>query len=220
MKKITVLLADDHSVVREGLQALLQAETDIAVVGQAENGVDAVEKVCRLRPDVVVMDIAMPLLNGMEATRQIREKVPGTRILILSAYSNPNCIEQVLAQGATGYLIKKASIHILAQAIRQVHKGCRFFDPSIDASTIADPSKKKTRDLQHDTRGAALSKRETEVLILMARGLLNKQIAAELGISTKTSEKHRYSLMEKLNIHDTAGLTQYAIAAGLTENPV
>lgn len=220
MKKITVLLADDHSVVREGLQALLQAETDIAVVGQAENGVDAVEMASRLRPDVVVMDIAMPLLNGMEATRQIREEVPGTRILILSAYSNPNCIEQVLAQGATGYLIKKSSIHILAQAIRQVHKGCRFFDPSIDTSTIPDPSKKKARDLQHETRGAALSKRETEVLILMARGLLNKQIAAELGISTKTSEKHRYSLMEKLNIHDTAGLTQYAIAAGLTENPV
>ncbi len=219
MKKITVLLADDHSVVREGLQALLQAENDITVVGQAENGVEAVEKACRLRPDVVVMDIAMPLLNGMEATRQIREKIPGTRLLILSAYSNPNCIEQVLAQGATGYLIKKSSIHILAQAIRQVHKGCRFFDPSIDASSFPDPSKKKVKDLQHDTRGAALSKRETEVLILMVQGLLNKQIAAELGISAKTSEKHRYSLMEKLNIHDTAGLTQYAIAAGLTENP-
>jgi DNA-binding NarL/FixJ family response regulator len=217
MKKITVLLADDHSLVREGLQALLQAESDITVVGQAETGVDAVKLATRLRPDVIVMDIAMPLLNGVEATRQILEKVPKTHILVLSAYSNPNCIEQVLTQGAMGYLIKKSSIHILAQAIRQVHKGKRFFDPSIDASTLPDPSKKKAKDLQHDTRGAALSARETEVLILIVQGLLNKQIAAELGISAKTSEKHRYSLMEKLNIHDTAGLTQYAIASGLTE---
>lgn len=217
MKKITVLLADDHSVVREGLQALLQAENDIKVVGQAKTGVEAVEMACRLRPDVVVMDIAMPLLNGLDATRQIREKVSETKILILSAYSNSSCIEQVLTNGATGYLIKKSSIYILAQAIRQVHQGNRFFDPSIDASTIQDPLKKKVRDLQHDTRGAALSTRETEVLILTAQGLLNKQIAAELGLSTKTSEKHRYSLMEKLNIHDTAGLTQYAIASGLTE---
>ena len=112
MNKITVLLADDHSVVREGLQALLQAESDIKVVGQAETGVEAVEMACRLLPDVVVLDIAMPLLNGLEATRQIREKVPSTRILILSAYSNPSCIEQVLALGAAGYLIKKSSILI------------------------------------------------------------------------------------------------------------
>lgn len=217
MKKMTVLLADDHSVVREGLQALLQAENDIQVVGQAGTGVEAVEMACRLRPDVVVMDIAMPLLNGMEATRQIREKVPETRILVLSAYSNPSCIEQVLSHGATGYLIKKSSIHILAQAIRQVQKGDRFFDPSIDSSTIQALLKNKVRDLQHDTRGAALSTRETEVLILTAQGLLNKQVAAELGISAKTSEKHRYSLMKKLNIHDTAGLTQYAIASGLAE---
>jgi len=217
MKKITVLLADDHSVVREGLQALLQAESDIKVVGQAETGVEAVQMACHLRPDVVVMDIAMPLLNGMEATRQISERLPATRILVLSAYSNPNCVEQVLTQGAAGYLIKKSSIHILADAIRQVHQGDRFFDPSIDPATIPDPAKKRVRDLQHETRGAALTARETEVLILTTQGLLNKQIAAELGISAKTSEKHRYSLMEKLNIHDTAGLTQYAIAAGLTE---
>ena len=217
MKKITVLLADDHNVVCEGIQALLQAESDIEVVGQAATGLEAVEMACRLHPDVVVMDVAMPLLNGVEATRQILENVPGTRILALSAYSNPACVEQVLEHGAIGYLIKKSSIHILPAAIRQVHKGVRFFDPSIDVSTIPDPSKKKARNLLHDTRCAALSTRETQVLLLIAQGLYNKQVAAELGISAKTSEKHRYSLMEKLNIHDTAGLTQYAIASGLTE---
>ncbi len=220
MKQITVLLADDHSVVREGLHVLLQAESDIKVVGQAETGLEAVEMASRLHPDVAVMDIAMPVLNGLEATRQILANAPGTRILVLSAYSNPNCIEQVLTLGATGYLIKKSSIHILAMAIRQVKKGERFIDPSIDAAIIPDVTKKKTQDWQHETRGAPLSARETEVLKLMAKGLLNKQIAAELGISAKTSEKHRYSLMDKLDIHDTAGLTQYAIAAGLTESKV
>ena len=218
MKKITVLLVDDHSVVREGLHALLQAESDIKVVGQAETGVEAVEMAGRLRPDVVVMDIAMPLLNGLEATRQIRAKIPETRILVLSAYSNPACIEQVLALGATGYLIKKSSIHSLALAIRQVHKGERFIDPYIESSLTPEPEKKKVPERLGDSRGASLSARETEVLKLIAEGLLNKQIAAQLGISAKTSEKHRYSLMDKLGIHDTAGLTQYAVAAGLTDS--
>mgnify|MGYP001767651021 CR=1 FL=1 len=218
MKKITVLLADDHSVVLEGLRALLQAEDDIQVVGLASTGAEAVEQAGRLRPDVVVMAIAMPQLNGMEATRQIRASVPEARILILSAYSNPSCIGQVLALGAAGYLIKKPSINILAQAIRKVFQGERFFDPSIDASLIPAPVKAAVRT-RANASGAALTPRETEVLQRIAEGLLNKQIASELGISAKTSEKHRYSLMEKLKIHDTAGLTQYAIAAGLaTQN--
>ena len=217
MKKIKVLLADDHMLVREGLFALLQAEKDIAVVGQAETGLEAVEMACRLQPDVVVMDIAMPLLNGLEATRQIREKVPAARILILSAYSNPSCVEQVLALGATGYLVKKSSIHILAQAIRQVWEGQPFFDPSIAVPASAKPGHAPQREVRGGKREAALTARETEVLQLIAEGLINKQIAAALGISAKTSEKHRYSLMEKLSIHDTAGLTQYAIASGITD---
>lgn len=217
MKKITVLLADDHVLVREGLFALLQAEKDIAVVGQSETGVEAVEMTGRLLPDVVVMDIAMPLLNGMEATRQIREKFPDTRILILSAYSNPSCIGQVLALGATGYLIKKSSISILAQAIRQVHKGERFFDPSISVPASASPGGMSQRVDRAGEKDVILTSRETEVLQLIAEGLLNKQIAATLGISAKTSEKHRYSLMQKLDIHDTAGLTHYAIASGIAD---
>lgn len=216
MNEITVLLADDHSVVLEGLKALLQAEADIRVVGQASTGTEAVELAGRLHPDVLVMDIAMPLLNGMDATRLVRERIPATRVLILSAYSNPSCIAQVLALGATGYLIKKSSILILAQAIRHVNKGDRFIDPAVDVSLAQRP-------VQADARAraragvSALTPRERQVLQRIAAGRLNKQIASELGISAKTSEKHRYSLMEKLNIHDTAGLTQYAIAAGITE---
>lgn len=217
MKKITVLLADDHMLVREGINALLQAEKDIDVIGQAETGSEAVEMACRLHPDVVVMDIAMPVLNGLEATRQIREKVPAARILILSAFGNSSCIQQVLALGATGYLIKKSSIHILAQAIRHVQEGHSFFDPSISVPQSVKPEHPPQQDGRGDKRDVVLTERETEVLQLIAEGLLNKQVADRLGISAKTSEKHRYSLMEKLGIHDTAGLTRYAIASGISE---
>jgi DNA-binding NarL/FixJ family response regulator len=221
MKKITVLLADDHSVVREGLQALLQAESDLQVVGQASTGVEAVELSVRLRPDVVVLDIAMPVLNGVEALRQIRASVPGTRVLILSAYCNPACIEQVVALGAAGYLIKKTSILILAQAIREVQQGRCFLDPAIHVATGLAPGgvlrRTGTQAGHSPAKEIALTSREIEVLKLIAEGLLNKQVADRLGISAKTTEKHRYSLMEKLAIHDTAGLTRYAIELGLAE---
>lgn len=217
-KHIAVLLADDHSVVREGLHALLQAEPDLRVVGLAATGAEAVEQAARHRPDVVVMDIAMPVMNGLEAARRIRAQVPGARILILSAFDNPSCVEQVLALDAAGYLVKKTSIHILAQAIRRVHAGETFFDPSLDPALFRAKGRGANGQGQPNPRPPALSARETEVLQLIAEGLLNKQIADRLGISAKTSEKHRYSLMDKLNIHDTAGLTRYAIAAGLTEN--
>ncbi len=216
MKKITVLLADDHGLVREGLHALLQAESDIQVVGQAETGSEAVERSIRLRPDVVVMDIAMPVLNGLEATRQIRQAVPETQVLILSAYSNPSCIEQVVALGAAGYLIKNASIRILAHGIRQVNKGLRFVDPSIVPPPAGTATQPAAQEVVYGN--GALSPREAEVLQLIAEGLLNKQVADRLGISAKTAEKHRYSLMGKLGIHDTAGLTRYAIASGVAES--
>ena len=212
---IAVLLADDHSVVREGLQALLRAEPDLRVVGQAATGEEAVVLATRLKPDVVVMDIAMPAMNGLEAARRIRAQVPGPRILVLSAYSNPSCLEQVLALDVAGYLVKSASIHILARAIREVHAGKTFFDPSLGPVTRGGAGRKPDPPGAPDASVSVLSARETDVLRLIAEGLLNKQIAARLGISAKTSEKHRYNLMEKLKIHDTAGLTRYAVAAGL-----
>jgi DNA-binding NarL/FixJ family response regulator len=220
MKPITVLLAEDHMIVREGLRALLEAEGDIAVVGEAETGRQAVQLAKRLRPDVVVMDIAMPLLNGLEATRQILKAVPATGVLILSAHGDDEYIRQAVMLGAAGYLIKQTSADLLAKAIREVAKGNTFFSPSI-AQRVQDlypPSPDGRAAVKK--RRTVLSSREVEVLQLIAEGNANKQVAAELGISIKTVEKHRQHLMSKLGLHDTAGLTRYAIAAGIIESRV
>jgi len=219
MPRITVLLAEDHTIVREGLRTLLEAEGDIQVVGEAETGRQAVELARRLRPAVVVMDIAMPVLNGLEATRQILKFVPGARVLVLSAHGDDAYVEQVTALGAAGYLLKQTSAHILARAVREVQSGNTFFSPSIARRLHKDYEKPSDR-VELAKKGGRLSSREVEVLQLVAEGEANKGIAAELGISVKTVEKHRQRLMEKLNIHDTAGLTRYAITAGIIESSV
>jgi DNA-binding NarL/FixJ family response regulator len=220
MKQITVLLAEDHMIVREGLRALLEAEGDIEVVGEAETGRQAVQLAKRLRPAVVVMDIAMPLLNGLEATRRILKAVPATRVLILSAHSDDEYIRQAIILGAAGYLIKQTSADLLSRAIREIEKGNTFFSPAI-ASRLHSLHLDSPDGcgLLQKTK-AALSSREVEVLQLIAEGRANKQVAAELGISIKTVEKHRQHLMSKLDLHDTAGLTRYAIAAGIIESPI
>ena len=215
-KSITVLLAEDHAIVREGFRKLLEAEEDFEVVGEANNGRMAVEMTKKLRPDVVVMDIAMPLLNGLEATRQILKELPSTRILILSAHSDDAYLEHLNAVGAAGYLIKQTSSHLLARAIREVHRGNTSFGPS-----IAKRLREQIPEAQGKARAkqvAQLSSREMEVLQLIAEGHANKQMAGELKISVKTVEKHRQSVMDKLRIHDTAGLTRYAIGAGIIES--
>ena len=220
MKAITVLLAEDHHIVREGFRSLLKHEPDIEVVGEAETGRQAVQLTRKLQPDVVVMDIAMPLLNGLEATRQIRKDFPNVRVLILSAHSDDAYVEQVAALGAAGFLLKQTSSHVLAVAIREIQKGRNFFSPTIS---------KRARELSEDSpaRGegtknakSRLSSREVEVLQLIAEGKPNKQVAAELGVSFKTVDKHRQHLMAKLNIHDIAGLTRYAISEGIIESTV
>jgi DNA-binding NarL/FixJ family response regulator len=216
MRPITVLLAEDHMVVRQGLRKLLEAEDDLEVVGEAETGRQAVEMTRKLRPAVVVMDIAMPLLNGLEASRQILKQASGTKILILSAHSDDAYVEKALEFGAKGFLLKQTSAHVLSRAIREVQRGNVFFTPSIakrlaEREPLAAPNSVKKKVAQ-------LSSREVEALQLIAEGKANKQIAAELGISIKTVEKHRQRLMQKLGIHDTAGLTRYAIAAGVIES--
>ncbi|HEY0256278.1 MAG TPA: response regulator transcription factor [Candidatus Methylacidiphilales bacterium] len=220
MKQITVLLAEDHTIVRQGLRLLVSSGGDIEIVGEAKTGREAVQMTRDLRPDVIVMDIAMPLLNGLEATRQILKAFPGTKILILSAHSDPEYVEQVVKAGARGYLVKQSSGDVLAQAIREVYQGKTFFTPSI--------AKQLKEGFQKSTDGVGLKKktdhqltsREAELLQLIAEGHANKQIASELSISIKTVEKHRQHLMEKLNIHDIAGLTRFAIAAGIIESSV
>lgn len=221
MKRIAVLLVEDHTIVRDGLKALLKLEKDIEVIGEAGNGRDAVEKTRLLKPEVVVMDIAMPLLNGMEATRQITRAAPGTRILILSAHSDDAYVKKAMELGASGYLIKQTAAHILPEAIREVHKGKCFFSPLISKRLDHHERKAHARgELDANQKPVHLTSREMEVLQLVAEGKANKETADELHISVKTVEKHRQSVMEKLNIHDTAGLTRYAIATGIIESSI
>jgi DNA-binding NarL/FixJ family response regulator len=220
MKKTTVLLADDHMVVREGLRAMLQIEPDIEVVGEAQTGRLAVEQARKLKPDVVVMDIAMPLLNGLEATRQIMEIMPATKVLILSAYSDDEYIERMTRVGAVGYLVKQSSAEVLAKAIREVSLGKTFFSPVVAKRLRNHAEGARGREGKPLKNGANLTSREEEVLQLVAEGAPNKEIASGLSISIKTVEKHRQNLMDKLNIHDTAGLTRHAISTGVIENSV
>lgn len=218
--RISILLADDHAVVREGLRKLLESEADLDIVGEAQTGREAVALAKTLRPAVVLMDIAMPQLNGLEATRQIRQAVPEVRVLILSAHSDDAYVEQAIAFGAAGFLLKHASSHELSRAIRRAHQGETVFTSSI--------AKRLQRQQQESLNLRGLSKAETgrltsremEVLQRIAEGAPNKQIADDLGISIKTVEKHRDHLMKKLDIHDTASLTRYAIAVGIIESSV
>ena len=216
MKKISVLLADDHTVVRQGLRALLTAEPDIEVIGEAENGRQAVQMTQRLLPNIVVMDIAMPQLNGLEAARQIMHEGLPVKLLMLSSYGDEEYVHQLAALGASGYLMKQTAATDLIKAIREASKGNAFFSPSI-SKQLVDYCRSDRKNLHQNVE---LTSRELEVLQLVAEGNGNKQIAATLNLSIKTVEKHRQKLMNKLDIHDIAGLTHYAIAHGIVENAI
>lgn len=220
MKKITILLVDDHTMLRQGLRALLLSEPDMEVVGEAENGRQALQMARKLAPDVVVMDVAMPQLNGIEATRQLTHELPRTRVLILSSYGDDAYVHQLTEAGAVGYIIKQTAANDLIMAIREAHKGNAYFSPSI-AKRLLDRYReaflKGGRAINQKTP-VSLTSREREVLQLVAEGKGNKQMASDLCISIKTVEKHRQQAMDKLNIHDIAGLTRYAIAQGIIES--
>lgn len=206
-------------IVREGLRALLSLEEDMEVIGEAENGRQAVELACRILPDVLVMDIAMPLLNGMEATRQILRLTPAVKVLILSAHGDDAYVDKAIALGAAGFLSKQTAARDLSQAIRKVFKEKHYFS-SPDARNLFRQRSSRTcgKGCPEPGKAPFLSSREMEILQLIAEGKTNKQSAGELSISIKTVEKHRQNLMGKLNIHDTAGLTRYAISTGVIEN--
>jgi DNA-binding NarL/FixJ family response regulator len=216
MKRITILIAEDHTIVREGFRRMLELEADLEVVGEAQDGRQAVELAKKLHPDVVLMDITMPLLNGLEATRQVSKALPATRVLMLSAHGDYAYVTNALESGAAGFLLKQTSANEVCRAIREVNQGKTFFSLSISKRLDQLDSQSLGR-IEMLKKAAELTSREMEVLQLVAEGMANKQTAAELGIGTKTVEKHREHLMRKLDIHTTAGLTRYAIGTGIIE---
>lgn len=220
MNPIKVLLAEDHTIVREGFRRILELDSGIVVVGEAQNGREAVTLTQKTRPDVVLMDIAMPRLNGLEATRQLLKELPEIKVLILSAHNDDAYVSAALSSGAVGFLLKQTSAHDVCEAIRQAYDGKSYFSPSISNRLSRLHSNPQERVTALHEKAASLTSRETEVLQLIAEGKANKETAAELCISIKTVEKHRGNLMKKIDIHDTAGLTRYAITVGVIESSV
>ena len=213
MEVIRVLLADDHTIVRRSLRSLLEAEGTIEVIGEAQDGREAVEKVGQLLPDVVLMDIAMSGLNGLEATRQIKKLFPQVAVLILTMYTTEEYILQSLQAGASGYVVKQAAPTELVLAIQAVSRGDIFLSPSISRGIIEEYTR-RTEGMIEDSYDR-LTHREREVLQLIAEGYSSREIGELLHISEKTVETHRSHLMDKLDIHSTAELTRYAIRKGV-----
>ena len=212
--KIRVLIADDHAVLRDGLRALLSAAEGIEVVGEAEDGMDAVEKAISLHPDVILMDIAMPRLGGLEATLELRQRKVPAKVLVLTQYDNKEYVFKMLKAGAAGYTLKKAAGADLISAIRAVHAGESFLYPSATKAVI-DRFLHEGEPSQTEHQFDHLSDREKEVLKLLAEGRSNSEIAELLCLSVKTVMSHRASIMEKLDIHNRTDLVKFAIRAGL-----
>jgi DNA-binding NarL/FixJ family response regulator len=208
----TIVLADDHRLVREGLRRLLEERADLRVVGEASTGDEAVALATAEHPDLVVMDLAMPGLSGVEATRRIRQSGNGTRVLVLSMYGDRSHVEEVLRAGASGYVLKDAATSDLLEAIDAVRAGDSFLSAGVTQQVVdalTRPGEPSDRSL------ASLTDREREVLTLIAEGLSSKEIGDRLGVSLKTVESHRANLMDKLDIHKVSALVRFAIRAGL-----
>ncbi len=217
MNRIRILLADDHAILREGIRALLEDQADMLVVGEAADGRRAVELACELTPDIVVMDIGMPLLNGLEATRQIKHNCPQVAVLVLTMHDNEEYVSQVLEAGASGYVLKRAASSELVTAIRAVAAGQSYLSPSVTRLLIESYVGRQSATPAVVDPFDTLTAREREVLQLVAEGYTNSQIASLLNISLKTVKAHRSNLMQKLDMHDRGDLIKLAIQRGIIE---
>jgi two-component system, NarL family, response regulator NreC len=212
---ITLVLADDHPIVRKGLKALLEAETDLRVAGEASDGLEAINLVEKIKPDVLLLDIMMPGLSGLEVARQVTQKFPLTRIIIISMHSNEAYVLDALRHGASGYVLKDASMEELVEAIRQVMAGHRYLSPPLSERAIEEYiMRSKTSELDPYK---TLTERERQVLHLAAEGNSNSEIAARLSISIRTVETHRTNLLHKLNLRTQTDLVRYAIQRGIID---
>lgn len=211
-----MLVAEDHPVVRKGIIAFLTQHPGVEVLGEAKDGQEALSKAKELTPDVILMDIDMPRLNGLAATELLRQELPQTKVLILSGQPGTRYVLRILQSGARGYIPKEASAHELFQAVETVAGGGTCFGPEV-AKFALDQMVRQSGDT---SGGGQLTDREREILVLIAEGLYNKEVGARLNISTRTVETHRERIMRKLDIHSTAGLTKYAIANGLITMPM
>jgi two-component system response regulator NreC len=209
MTKIKILLADDHTVVREGIRSLLESRNNIMVVGEVSNGRDAIRKAAELRPDVVIMDISMPVLNGIEATRAIVQESPRIKVLVLTVHEDRETVRQILRAGAAGFLVKKSAASELFNAVDAVHRGDAFFAPSVSRVLLEDYVQ-----VTNDTV-EVLSQRERQILQLVAEGYANREIADLLCISVKTVEGHKDNIKKKLGVRDQVDLIKYAILKGI-----
>lgn len=212
--KIRVLLVDDHAILRAGLRALLETYSDTEVVGEAGDGQEAIRRVQKLRPDVVLMDVGMPGMNGLVATRYIMEEYPDTKVLILTQYDNKEYVLPLLQAGAAGYVLKQAADTDLIKAIRAVYRGDSFLHPSIARMLMEAYA---SNDKQPVDPYESLTPREREVLVLVAAGHTNREIADILHVSPKTVDVHRTRLMKKLDLHHVADVTRYAVRRGLLD---
>ncbi|MBI5084990.1 MAG: response regulator transcription factor [Acidobacteria bacterium] len=210
-KKITILLADDHSVVRQGFRRILESQPDMEIVGEAGNGREAISEATRLTPDIVVMDVAMPELNGIEATRRLTESSPRTRVLALSMHKDAVYVREILRAGARGYLLKDAIDADLLAAVRSIAKGEGYLSPAIADAVLTDYRQHVTDPID------LLTSREREVLQHIAEGKTNKEIATILKLSVYTVDAHRGRIMEKLNLHSTGELVRFAVRKGLID---
>jgi len=215
MSKIHILIADDHSIVREGVRMILDGQEDFDVVGEASTGREALEQARRLKPDVVVMDISMPDMTGIEATAKIRSELPNTQVMGLTMHEDESYVFELLKAGAAGYVLKRAAAEDLVSAVRAAHQGEAFLYPTVAKMVVQDFLQRTT---SHDKSALdGLTDREREVLTLIAEGLTNQEIAGRLYISIKTVQTHRAHIMEKLNLHDRTELVRYAIRKGLIQ---
>lgn len=214
--QIKILVADDHNLVRQGIVALLNVESDMQVIGEASDGIEAVRLAKKFNPDIVIMDLSMPNLNGLEATHQIKRDASDVKVLILTQHENEEYVMQIIKAGASGYVLKTSVSDDLIKAIKEIQKGEKFFSPSI-SRMILDDYIKRTQGLQTENKAPELTHREKEVLQLIAEGRTNQEVARKLFISVRTVEFHRANIMHKLQLNDLASLIKYTIQKGIVQ---